>query len=110
MLSIGPLGYGSIGCPCRQVVSWRPCGPKSRRSVTAACNSRRVLASGSPRRCGEQRQHHWLFSSPRCLLCLRFLAIEIKRLHHWRVGEAEQEGGAMARVDVLVESPRRYRE
>src|SRR5262245_48847141 len=99
MPSIVPSGCGSISCPCRQAVSWRPCGPKSRRSVTAACNPRPMVVSGSPHRCGEPEQH---------LLCLRLLAVEIKSLHHWRVGEAKQEGGAVTRVDVLVEGPRRH--
>jgi hypothetical protein len=27
------------------------------------------------------------------LLALRFFTVEIERLHHWRIGEAEQQGG-----------------
>jgi hypothetical protein len=41
---IVPLGCGSISCPCRQAVSWKPCGPKSTRSVTAERDARRVVA------------------------------------------------------------------
>src|SRR5207237_9166181 len=96
--AILPLGRDSTCCPCSPALSRRPCAPKSMRSVTAARHPRRVVASGPPRRCGAPRQHH---------LCLHLFAVKIKRLHHWRIGEAEQEGGALASVDVLVEGPRR---
>jgi hypothetical protein len=48
-------------------------------------------------------------SRPRASLLFCLLAIEVKRLHHRRVGKAEQEGGAVAGVDVLVEGPSRHR-
>src|SRR3989454_541139 len=43
-------------------------------------------------------------------LRFRLLAVEVERSHHRRVGEAEQEGGAIAAVDVLMEGPGRHRE
>src|SRR5437899_943704 len=43
-------------------------------------------------------------------LRFRLLAVEVERSHHWRVGEAEQEDGAIAAVDVLMEGPGRHRE
>src|ERR1700733_15202972 len=39
-----------------------------------------------------------------------FIAVQAQRLHHRCVAEAEQEGWAVAVVDVLAESPGRYRE
>src|SRR2546425_13210572 len=41
---------------------------------------------------------------------LRLLAVEVERSHHGLVGEAEQEGGSVAAVDVFAEGPGRYRE
>src|SRR5579864_6523890 len=43
-------------------------------------------------------------------LCSRFFPVEAKGLHHRRVAEAEEEGRAVAVVDVLAEIPGRHRE
>ena len=50
-----PLNFwgGSIGCPCRQAVCWRPCGRKSTRCTTAARAARWEVTCSSPYQCGE---------------------------------------------------------
>src|ERR1700756_381263 len=47
-------------------------------------------------------------SRPAAMPCL--LTVKAQGLHHRRVAETEQEGRAVASVDVLVEGPRRHRE
>src|ERR1700722_11533560 len=84
--------------------------PTSRAGTRSRRCWRRRSARSSPRgaRAPASSTRRMTPSAGSAQLRSGFIAVKAQRLHHRRVAEAEQEGWAVAAVDVLAESPGRH--